>query len=378
MSKKRNRNGSKKKNNNLKLSNDNNTRKPTNRKNKKRKKRRSKIEKIFALIFSTIYSILVSLRLAGNNSNKFATLGVFISITILIFFSTRRNAYEILVDNVPISVISMSNETTEEDFTKLAVATLEAQVNTTVLVNEEVSFRAVNSFGRSINTLEHAIRTVSEEFTYKVEAGRILVDGVEVAIVSSVMEAESIYRELIQPFINDSVNIVDSGFLEDVQIIPYFVYDEDIVSRDIALSRLTTTTSEIQVYEVVVGDTLSTIASSAGMTLPELVEHNPGLTITTPIRVGDQINLSVIIPFLNVYTEEELILTETLPYNIEHIPNDSEHVSFSRVVQTGIEGQSNETYHIRRVNGEEVERRSVEVEIVAHPTDRIVEVGTAT
>jgi len=376
MSKKRSRNGSKKQNNNLKISND--ATKRSTKKSKKRKKHRSKIGKIVALIFGTLYSILESLKLVGNNSNKFAALGVFISIAILIFFSTRRNAYEILIDNAPVSVISMANETTEEEFTRLAVATLKAQVGTNVSVNEEVSFRAVNSFGRSVNTLEHAIRTVSEEFTYRVEAGRILVEGVEVAIVSSVLEAEGIYRDLIQPFINESVNIVASGFLEDVQVMPHFVYDEDIISGELAFSRLTATTSEIQVYEVVAGDTLSVIADRAGMTLSELMDYNPGLTQTTPIRIGDQINLSVIIPFLNVYVEEELIFAETLQYNTEYIPNDSEHISFSRVVQIGIVGQSNEVYHIRRVNGEETERWSVEVEIVAHPTDRIVEVGTAT
>ena len=378
MSKKRVKNSKSRPNtklNETRSSNNNAIQTPNRR--RKKKKRRSKISKLLGLIFGAIYSILASLKIVGSNSNSLVAFVALISVMLLTHFATRRDAYEILLGGVPVSVMRMSDNITLESFTALAIATLESNVGTNVLVNEEVEFRPVNSLRRNINTDERSLQIVASEFTYKVEAGLILVDEREIAIVSSVSEAESIYRGIIQPFVNDEVNIVASGFLEDVQILANFVEREDIVSRDVAVGRLTETSQESRVYEVVSGDNLGHIAAISGMTLDELIEYNPGFTPTTIIRVGDQINVSVTVPLLNVFTEEEVIVTETIHYGVETSLNNSEPSSFSQVVQTGVVGQRNNIYHIIRINGIETESRSVGSEIVAHPIDRIIEVGTA-
>lgn len=372
MSKKRSKNKPKKKNVNINVTSSNDIARRSGTR-KRKKKRRSKIAKVLGLVFGTIFS---GLKLFSSDGNRFVTLGILVLIITLSYFAIRRNAYEILLDGVPISVISMDNNTTQEGFTTLAVATLESNVGTNVLVSEEVEFRPVNSLGRNVNTLENAIRSAADMFTYKIEAGLITVNGREIAIVASVAEAESISRELIQPFINEEANLVSSGFVEDMQIIPHFVDREEITSRTVALRRLTETSQESQVYEVVSGDTLSSIASRAGMTLNELIEYNPGFAENMTINIGDQVSLSVTVPLLSVITEEELIVSESIPYTIQSSPVSNEPVSFSRTIQTGVVGQLNETYHISRINGVEVGRNHVGTEVVAHPVDRIIEVGT--
>lgn len=340
-----------------------------------KKKRNSKLSKILRLIFKSIYLILIRFKLIGPHSNKFVTTGICILLVIISVILSYKNSYEILVGGVPVSTIRMSNNITQDEFEVAAIAKLEGQVGTKILLNEEITFRPVNSIRRNINTVDQALSNTTNALTYKIEGGLFVIDEEEVVIVSSVDEANEIYQELIEPFIDDYENVVSTGFIEELEIIPRFIEYEEVYSKDVAINRLTATTQEIQTYEVAQGDTLWGIANRVGMTLDELLEYNQGMTTNTPINIGDNITVAISIPRLNVVTVEKLVLTESIPYQTQTTFNDNQARGVSRVIKPGINGELIRTYHITKVNGFETERTLVNTETV-EPVDEEVEIGT--
>lgn len=344
-------------------------------KHRKKRKKSPRLLKIFKLIFRSTYNTLISLRLIGKGSNKLATIGVCLILIFAIFFVTNKNSYQILVDNVLISTIER-NIITEEDFINNSNAMLASRAGTNVLLNEDITFKPVNTLRRNRITVEQALRNVSNVLTYKVEAGIITVNGEEIVTVASVNEANEVYDELINKFIPQGVNILNRGFMEDVEIRRSFVDSEEVSSKETALRMLSVTTQEIQNYEIRQGDVLGSIAAFADMTLDELLELNEGLTLNTPIRQGEHLVISMSVPLLTVVTEEEFIVTKSTPYGVERVYNEGQHVSFSRVIQPGVEGQVRETYIITRINGEEIKRELEAKEVISLPTNQIIESGS--
>lgn len=341
----------------------------------KYKKRNSKLSRIFKLLFTSIYGLLIGLKLIGPDSNKAVTTGICILLVVVFAIFSYKNSYQILVGGVPVGTITMSNKITEEEFTDAAIAKLSGQVGTKVLVNEEIKFKPVNSIRKTINTVDQALSNTTNALTYKIEAGLFVVNGEEIVIVSSMAEANEIQQELIEPFIGEGVEIVDSGFLEEVEIVPRFVDYEEVYSKDVAIKRLTATTQETQIYEVAEGDTLWGIANRAGMTLDELIDLNEGLSENSRIITGDKLTVSLSIPRLNVFTVEELVLTESIPYQTQTSLNNNEDTSYRRVITPGVDGELRRKYHITKVNGFETERTLKDTETI-EPVNEEIEIGT--
>lgn len=124
------------------------------------------------------------------------------------------------------------------------------------------------------------------------------------------------------------------------------------------------TTEELQTHLTTVGDVLDLTGTELGE--QDLLEPSRDTLLTDGMsivvqRVGfEEVTEEVAIPFTEETRETSELFTDQ-----------------SRVVQHGEEGLRVDTYRLKLVDGERVERELVGEEVVREPVTRIVEVGTA-
>lgn len=297
----------------------------------------------------------------------------------IIGFSTRKNGIEILVAEESLGIVS-GKKMKKEDIIKTVTAQLEAERGTKVQLEDslEVVPVHVSKKDKNLVTVDYIIPKIREKISYKVEAAVIIADGGEIAVLNNEEEANTLLDGIVAEYIPEGSQIVkeESGFVQKVEVQKRFVSSEEIITSEMALEKFTAGTVSQKPYTVATGDMLYTIAANAGMTVEELINVNPGMTINTVLRVGQQINITVSTPFLSVKTVETQKYTEKAPKEIEYRKDDTKSSSYKKVVQQGKDGQKEVTIQIIRVNGFEDSQKVIDTKIIEAPITEIIVVGT--
>ncbi len=166
------------------------------------------------------------------------------------------------------------------------------------------------------------------------------------------------------------------SFVESVTIEKQFVDSKEILKPEDAFAKLTSTTPVTATYTIKSGDRLGKIAAEYDMTLEELLAANEGMTIKTPIVVGQTIHVTVQKPMISVQYIETQSLTTVEKKQYETQYDSSKPASYQRVLQQGKDGQKRSTIQITRVNGFVTEEKEISKEIIQEPVTEIILKGT--
>lgn len=288
----------------------------------------------------------------GDDNNKLppkpiaiTVLGVVV-IGIVTWALTHKNAQEIYVGDTMVGIIKPTDKDiqTAEELKNLALDELSQQTGAKVEVNEEVTLKPVRASKDEIIEISKAVDNISKNFTFKVEATVITVDGETIATVKNEEEANKVLNSIKDKYINKDVKqVADSGFVQDVKLENKYVAEQDIITNEDALSILTTNKDQGKEYEIKEGDTLYEIAIDNNMSLEALLKANPNITETTPLKIGSKINLIVPTPLLSVVTYEEAVYNEVIPKTIETVNNDNEYKTYKKVLSAGKDGNKQVT-----------------------------------
>lgn len=307
---------------------------------------------------------------------KIWAIGAFITILALsMFIVLRKNADKVYVGDKYVCMIKNSN-VKAEDFVNTVTAQLSSEVGTNVKINEEVKFVPSRGKKKEFVTPEYAISEIKKIVTYKVEAAVITVDGGEILALATKEQAKEILDGIIAEYIPEGSNIVESGFVEKVETITKFVDSKEIVSKEEAVAKLTAGTSTTKDYYVATGETLFKIATKNSITVEDVLEANPGMTVKTTIVAGSKINLKVMVPFISVKTAENVVFTEKQEKQVEYRKDNAKPINYKKVIQQGKDGQKDVTTQIIRINGFESEQKTVSEKITVEPVTEIIVVGT--
>ncbi|CAM5197833.1 Murein DD-endopeptidase MepM/ murein hydrolase activator NlpD OS=Ureibacillus acetophenoni OX=614649 GN=SAMN05877842_105181 PE=4 SV=1 [Ureibacillus acetophenoni] len=108
----------------------------------------------------------------------------------------------------------------------------------------------------------------------------------------------------------------------------------------------------------------------------ELLELNPDLNENSVLQIGQQINVTVEKPLVNVQVVQEKLLNEKIDYQ-KVVEEDSTMYKGETVTkQQGVQGQKQSSYVITEVNGKVTEKTVTSEVILQKPIDHIVKVGT--
>lgn len=274
---------------------------------------------------------------------------------------------------------------------------LEDYSNLHLVVSENLKLIPEIVFTSRANTAQ-TLAELENKITIKAEAVALMVDGKQVAHVSSEEEFEAVINKLKleyvteeqlaavtkakqsgtsvgEPAIGERI-ILDIKLSKDVTTSKVPVQPKNILSVEDAVKQLNLGTLEDDIYIVEPGDVLGTIAQAHGLSLQEILALNPKITENTLLQIGDELNVTVYEPVVKVVVEEATKIKEEIPFQTETKEDANMWRGDTKVKQAGQAGERVVSYTITRENGRTIQRQIVSENVTKEPVNRIVLRGT--
>lgn len=180
----------------------------------------------------------------------------------------------------------------------------------------------------------------------------------------------------IPPLEENETRVVDIIMSSDLQAVKGQTDPTEVLTVEEATNFLNKGSLEEKKYTVQSGDVLGTIANNNGMTTAKLMELNGGLTEETVLQLGEELNVTVTKPFVEVEVHYESKKKEEIAYEKVTKKDETLYKGDNKVTQKGSNGERIVTENIRKKNGQVI-GQSVEVEqVLAEPKDEVIVVGT--
>lgn len=143
-----------------------------------------------------------------------------------------------------------------------------------------------------------------------------------------------------------------------------------------AVEFLKTGSLEKEVYAVQQGDVLGSIASAHNLSTAQILELNPGLTEDSLLQIGQEINVTVEKPLVNVQIIKEKAILQEIPFEKIVKEDDTMFKGETVVKQEGSKGKKEVSFVISQQNGTVVEKTVTNEKVLTEPVDSVTVVGT--
>ncbi|USG65771.1 M23 family metallopeptidase [Brevibacillus ruminantium] len=242
---------------------------------------------------------------------------------------------------------------------------------------------------------EAAIKALSDIADIKVEAVKLVVDGNVIGYAESKEAAEKALTVVKEKFSGIPLEHVkkqtvaaasigqpkaplgvEVSIKEDVKMEGDSVTAAQVLPVDKLEELLSKGTFKQVTHTVVEGDCVGCIAKKYGITSKDIYANNPGITENTLLQLGQQINVTALRPLVTVQVKEEVTEKEAIPFATQIQNNEKLPKGESKVVQEGKEGSKSVRYQVVKENGQVVEKKILEQEVISQPVVKIVERGT--
>lgn len=190
------------------------------------------------------------------------------------------------------------------------------------------------------------------------------------------LEARKDSTEPLPELKEDETRIADIILKETVSGVTVEVNPDQIISPDDAVKLLLEGTLEKESYKVVAGDVLGTIAGKFNLSSAELMAINPSIADTSLLQIGQELNVTVLKPLVNVQVQYEKKAVEVMHHTKTVIETDEMFKGDTKVKQEGSDGKKIATYLIRKENGVQVGSSLKAETILEQPKEQIVLKGT--
>lgn len=294
---------------------------------------------------------------------------------LLVYGLTKKNAYEISVNDTVVGDVMMSKGVNADSVLTAVTDKLKTDNGADVRINETISAQLVHASGGGVMAFDNMVDAVIGQVTYDVMAAAIYVDGNVKGVLKDEGEANDVLDKIKAQYHQDGLNIISDGFVEDVEVQTTYVGKDQIQTEDDVFAALTANSSKQEIYTIVKGDTLNKVAMNNGMTVDEILNANPGLTIDSTLSIGQQINISTPSPVVSVVTVEEVTLTEVDPMQHQVRTNINEPITYKKIIQQGSDGQKEVTYHVTRINGYAQTPEPIKTDFTQPEVPQIEEIG---
>jgi murein DD-endopeptidase MepM/ murein hydrolase activator NlpD len=252
--------------------------------------------------------------------------------------------------------------------------------------------------GVTVNNNE-VVKQLKEKLTIQADASAITIDGNKVLYVDSQKTAEEVIKKLklqyvseeelnaiearkddpsitLPPLKENETRVLDVQLSKNVSFEKAQVAPDQIMTVDEAVKYLQTGTLEQKKYRVQEGDVLGSIANSHGLTLKQMIEINPGLTEDSVLQIGQEVNVTVQVPLLEVKVEKESLVKEAIPYVTETVEDANLFKGDNKVKRAGQNGERLATYKVLEQNGQMVAKQEVAATITVEPVNEVIVKGT--
>ncbi len=208
-----------------------------------------------------------------------------------------------------------------------------------------------------------------------VEGYAVRIDGETIFGVSSEEAVDWVFAQYKKKFTGDKIEEdMSVDFCEAVEVKKEFVHIALLETPESALEMLSGDSKELTTYTVQKDDTLWKIADKYETTVEHILAMNEN--ITENIRENMEIKVEESVPLLSVRTVQTVSLTESVPYEVEKIKDNSIYEGKTVVARAGKDGTAKVLARVTKVNGVQTNKQVLESETLAEPISQIEKVGT--
>ena len=255
--------------------------------------------------------------------------------------------------------------------------------------------QVINSTANNQETVNH----FNNIFRLEAEASAIMIDGTPVVYLDNKDSAEEVIRKLKLQYVTESqlnelearrkqkdlvlpplqeneTRLLDVRLSKDVSIEEKNITPEKIMTAEDAVTFLQKGTLEEKKYAVAAGDALETIAHKHGLKVGDLMALNPGLTAGSLLKVGQELNVTELKPFIEVIIDKEVSQKEVIPFANQVVEDASLPKGETKEKQPGQNGSRLVTYQISEQSGVAVKKEQSNEQNVVQPVNHIVVKGT--
>jgi murein DD-endopeptidase MepM/ murein hydrolase activator NlpD len=263
----------------------------------------------------------------------------------------------------------------------------------------DVQYIAEQVFHSTANNQE-AIKNLENTVQLQAESTAIVIDGKPVVYLNNKNSADEVMKKLKLQYVSEDLlnelaarkevadtpsapllkenesRLIDVRLSKEVSLVEEKVSPDKIISTDEAVTLLQKGTLEEKKYSVQEGDVLGSVANNNGLKLADLLVLNPGLTDNSLLKVGQELNITALKPFIDVIVEKELNQKEEIPFQSEVINDESLPKGETKEKQAGINGLQTVSYKTLEQDGVTVKKDIINQQIQQQPVSHIVIKGT--
>ncbi|MBS4189857.1 M23 family metallopeptidase [Bacillus sp. FJAT-49705] len=272
--------------------------------------------------------------------------------------------------------------------------------NLNLSLNSEVSFVPEQVFhANSVANNSQVAEEIKKEISVQADASALIIDGKPVAYVENKDKAKEVLDQLklkyvseadlkaveakkasdavtLPPLKENETRILDVRLSEEVSVSDEKVEPAKIMSVENAVKLLEKGSLEEVKYKVKEGDVLGGIAKAHNLTTKELLAINPGLTEESTLQIDQELNVTVLKPFVQVIIDKEYYTKEVMPFEKEVEETESMFKGDTKVKQEGKDGMRAATYRISEQNGTVITKELAKEEVLQPPVKHIILKGT--
>ncbi|MGB4439582.1 MAG: M23 family metallopeptidase [Sedimentibacter sp.] len=284
-------------------------------------------------------------------------------------------SYSILVDGNEVCKVR------QQDLLKPTIKKIESDLEKTANLDLviENKFEEVTSMAKDseITSPDDLYNVLKSEINYSLLAYSIKVNGESVGIVDTEYDAQNVINDVKSYFTKniDQNTIIEVNTAENIEIEQVKVDNSQLQKPEDVKNYIIRGTDKEEKYTVEEGDTYWTIAEYFNMSLDDLISANPTAD-SELIQIGDELNLLVPKPFVNVQVKRKVTQEEKIDYETKY-----EYVSYmyndEKTVKTdGEYGLSKIESIVTEQNGIQIAKNVVAEKVITNPKAEVIVTGT--
>lgn len=174
----------------------------------------------------------------------------------------------------------------------------------------------------------------------------------------------------------NETRLLDASFTQEVSQSKEKVAPEKVLSVKEALELLKKGTLEEQKYQVKEGDVLGSIASDHNLELAQLLSLNKGLDENSVLKPGQELNVTVLKPFVEVVVDRQVYAKEEVAFEKEVIEDPAMPKGDTKKKQEGKVGMKGITYSLTEQNGRVIKKEVIKESVLEEPVKEVIVKGT--
>lgn len=304
-----------------------------------------------------------------------------------------KNVYHVSINGQEVGTVSDTSGVEQIKQAK-AKQLAESGENVRMKVKEpEVTFQVEKVFMEETNDQEVLKRVASAVTAYPVGT-ELVVDGKPMGIVKDEQTADQLLASIKETALEKKkesgvvrvlsassaqpaqvIEVEKVEFVQKVELNEIQIQPQDVMSVEELKKKLETGDVQPTKYTVEKGDTVSGIAQKLNIPKQVIYQNNTWIT-DDMIKVGQQLDLTVLQPTLAVRTVEKMAENQEVQYETEYEKDDNMREGTSQVIKEGKNGMKKVIIQVTKINGLMSEETVLSEEMIQEPVKAIVRKGT--